>query len=86
MLTRNRLQARLYGFCWTILEQRQPNFNADETKKQEMIITILKSLNFATEAESAVINKVVKLVSEITDVGTEQDAAIGALEGKNHNL
>lgn len=82
MLSRNQLHARLYGFCWTILEQRQPNFNADETKKQEMIVTILKSIEFASTEESEVIHKAIKQISELTYVGTEQDAIKGVLEGK----
>ena len=80
--TKGRFQARLFGFCWTILEKRQPGFNADKVKEQNWIVTVLQALEYATEKEKAVINQMPDVMKTKDDTSDERDSLIGAVEGK----
>lgn len=80
--SKGRFQARLYGFCWTILETRQPDFNAEKVKKQSPMLTVVQALNFASESEKQIINQltdIIKLKPESSDQG---ESLLGAIEGK----
>lgn len=80
--TKARFQARLYGFCWTILETRQADFDADTVKKQNWIVTILQATEYANEDETVVINKLAELIKSKEDIHDEDAAIIGLTEGK----
>ncbi|MBR4564111.1 MAG: hypothetical protein IKO26_06650 [Paludibacteraceae bacterium] len=80
--TKGRFQMRLYAFCWTILETRQPDFNADKVKKQSLVLTIIQALNYATEAEKQVIRQLSDAIKSKPDIEDERDSMLGALEGK----
>lgn len=80
--TKGRFHTRLYAFCWTILETRQPDFDADKVKQQNSVLTILQALNYATETEKSVITKLTDLLKTKPDIEDQHDALLGALEGK----
>ena len=80
--TKGRFHARLYAFCWTILETRQPNFNADIVKKQSPVLTMIQATNYATEIEKQIISQLSDLLKSKPDINDEQDSILGALEGK----
>lgn len=80
--TKTRFQTRLYAFCWTILETRQPNFDGEKVKNQNWILTILQSLEYASEEEKAVINKLPDIIKDKPDEEDQRSSIMGALEGK----
>lgn len=80
--TKGRFQARLYAFCWTILETRQSDFDSEKMKEQNWIVTVLQAMNYATEQEKDVIKKLSEVIKHKDDVSDEQASMIGALEGK----
>ena len=41
---KNRFSIRLYSFAWAILETRDKEFDAEDTKNQNWIVTILKAM------------------------------------------
>ena len=81
--TKTRFQARLYAFCWTILETRHPDFDADKVKEQHHVLTILQALDFATEEEKKVIQQMPDVVNSKPEEQDQQSQILGALEGKN---
>lgn len=80
---KSRFQIRLYAFAWTILEKRDKEFDAEKTKEQNWIVTVLKAMNFTTEEESQVIKELVNLVSSKPDEKDELGDIMAALEGKS---
>jgi len=80
--TKGRFQMRLYAFCWTILETRQPDFNADKVKKQSFVLTMIQALNYATEAEKQIMSQLSDIIKTKPDIKDERDSMLGALEGK----
>lgn len=80
--TKGRFQTRLYAFCWAILETRQPNFDADKVKAQNWVITILQALDYASEAEKAVINRMPEVMKSKPDIEDQNASMLGAIEGK----
>lgn len=80
--TKGRFQARLYAFCWTILETRQPDFNAEKIKQQTWLITILQSMDYATAQEKDVIQKLPNIIKTQPEIEDQQAYVMGALEGK----
>lgn len=80
--SKKRFQARLYALCWTILETRQPDFDGDSVKKQNWIITILQSLEYANEQEKEVIKKLPEIIKNKSDDANQNDSILGTVEGK----
>lgn len=77
-----RFQGRLYGFSWVLLETRDPNYNPDALKREHHLLWVLKALDFATEKEKAVFDKLVTLIGNKKNGGNERLALLGAVEGK----
>lgn len=79
-----RFQGRVYGFAWVIIEQRDPSYNGEKLKNESFLVVVLKALDFATEQETNIINRLVRLVNEKPRVDStgEQESILGALEGK----
>ena len=80
--TKARFQARLYAFCWTILETRQPDFDGDKMKEQSWIITIFQSMEYANEQEKEVIQKFPEIIKYKPDEDDQNDSIVGTIEGK----
>lgn len=80
---KNRFSIRLYSFAWAILETRDKEFDAEDTKNQNWIVTILKAMNFATEKENLVMKEIVDSLGSKPDVKDELSDIKGALEGKS---
>lgn len=79
---KSRFQVRLYSFAWTILETRDKEFDAEKTKEQSWIVTILMAMNFATEEECKVMHELVSILDSKPDVQDELGDIKAALEGK----
>lgn len=79
---KSRFHIRLYAFAWAILETRDKEFDAEKTKEQNWIVTILKATNFATEEECKVMNELVGILGSKPDVKDELGDIKAALEGK----
>ena len=85
MLTQTRIQGRLYGFAWTILEKRDPNFNGDQLKGNPIGTVIMSSMSYATDNETAVISKlldVLKTAPKSSATNENAEGIKGGLEGK----
>ena len=80
--TKGRFQARQYAFCWTILETRQTNFDAEKVKVQNWILTVLQALEYASETEKEVINRLPDVMNTKPDTEDQRDSMLGAVEGK----
>lgn len=80
--TKGIFQMRLYAFCWTILETRQPDFNADKVQKQSPVLTMIQALNYATEAEKQIMSQLSDIIKTKPNIEDERDSMLGALEGK----
>ena len=77
-----RFQGRLYGFSWVLLETRDPNYNPDTLKREHHLLWVLKALDFATEKEKVVFDKLVEIIGKKKNGGNERLALLGAVEGK----
>jgi len=77
-----RFQGRLYGFSWVLLETRDPNYNPDTLKREHHLLWVLKALDFATEKEKEVFDKLVEMIGKKKNGGNERLALLGAVEGK----
>lgn len=77
-----RFQGRLYGFSWVLLETRDPNYNPDSLKREHHLLWVLKALDFATEKEKVVFDKLVEIIGKKKNGGNERLALLGAVEGK----
>lgn len=77
-----RYQSRLYGFCWAILETRDKEFNAEQLKEQNLGITVMQALNYATQEEHEAITQLIDIIKVKNDIDDERAAILGALEGK----
>lgn len=88
ILSKARLLGRLYGFCWVLIEKRDPKYDGEKLKGQAPMMLVLQSMGFANKDELEVINKAVDAIShhdnnQIVDSSEEQrEYLIGALEGK----
>ncbi len=77
-----RFQGRLYGFSWVLLETRDPNYNPDSLKREHHLLWVLKALDFATDKEKVVFDKLVEIIGKKKNGGNERLALLGAVEGK----
>ncbi|MCQ2075841.1 MAG: hypothetical protein MJZ20_02230 [Bacteroidaceae bacterium] len=88
ILSKARLLGRLYGFCWVLIEKRDPKYDGEKLKGQAPMMLVLQSMGFANKEELEVINKAVDAINhhdnnQIVDSSEEQrEYLIGALEGK----
>ena len=80
---KSRFQIRLYAFAWAILETRDKEFDAEKIKEQNWLVTILHSMNFATEEECKVMSELVDVLSSKPEVKDEMGDIKAALEGKS---
>ena len=88
-LSKARLLGRLYGFCWVLIEQRDPKYDGEKLKGQAPMILVLQSMGFANKEEMEVINKALEVISHHVDNNQSIDSSeeqreylVGALEGK----
>ena len=88
-LSKARLLGRLYGFCWVLIEQRDPKYDGEKLKGQAPMILVLQSMGFANKEEMEVINKALDVISHHVDNNQSIDSSeeqreylVGALEGK----
>lgn len=86
-LSKARLLGRLYGFCWVLIEQRDPKYDGEKLKGQAPMILVLQSMGFANKEEMEVINKALEVISHHVDNNQSIDSSeeqreylIGALE------
>ena len=77
-----RFQGRLYGFSWVLLETRDPSYNPESLKREHHLLWVLKALDFATDKEKAVFDKLVEIIGNKKNRGNERLALLGAVEGK----
>ena len=77
-----RFQGRLYGFSWVLLETRDPSYNPESLKREHHLLWVLKALDFATDKEKAVFDKLVEIIGNKKNGGNERLALLGAVEGK----
>ena len=77
-----RFQGRLYGFSWVLIETRDPKYNPDTLKREHHLLWVLKALDFATEKEKIVFDKLVEIIGNKKNGGNERLALLGALEGR----
>ena len=77
-----RFQGRLYGFSWVLLETRDPNYNPESLKHEHHLLWVLKALDFATDKEKDVFDKLVEIIGIKKNGGNERLALLGAVEGK----
>lgn len=77
-----RFQGRLYGFSWVLIETRDPKYNPDTLKREHHLLWVLKALDFATEKEKVVFDKLVEIIGNKKNGGNERLALLGALEGR----
>ena len=88
-LSKARLLGRLYGYCWVLIEKRDPKYDGEKLKGQVPMILVLQSMGFANKEELEVLNKAVDVISHHEDTNKSVDSSeeqreylIGALEGK----
>ena len=77
-----RFQGRLYGFSWVLLETRDPSYNPELLKREHHLLWVLKALDFATDKEKVVFDKLVEIIGNKKNGGNERLALLGAVEGK----
>lgn len=77
-----RFQGRLYGYSWVLLETRDPDYNPELLKHEHHLLWVLKALDFATDKEKAIFDKLVEIIGLKKNGGNERLALLGAVEGK----
>ena len=89
VLSKARLFGRIYGYCWALLEKRDPEYDGEKLKKESPMVVLLKAMNFANDKEMQVLSKLMDTLNEMSkssngsDPTQEQLENIkGALEGK----
>ena len=80
--TSERFQGRLYGFCWVLLETRDPNYNPENLADERYESLVLKAFDFATDEEKAVVNTLLEIINRKKNKGNERLMLLGAVEGK----